>query len=106
LGAFGDINELLSLRGKKEKGRIEALQTRLTHIEMKHKSRGSTQGSLRCKADWQQELYELKNKTPPDVPTAHNAQQMFDKSETSSRSMFAPYKSKCKQQWIDAIKKK
>ena len=30
---------------------------------------------------------------------------MFDKSETSSRSMFAPYKSKCKQQWIDAIKK-
>eukprot|EP00966_Prymnesium_polylepis_P310827 7181595-Prymnesium_polylepis.1 len=30
---------------------------------------------------------------------------MFDKSETSSRSIFAPYNSNCKQQWIDAIKK-
>ena len=92
-------------RKKREKDQIDSLNAQLKILELRHKSRGSTADSVRVKKEIQKELYELQTKEPPDVPKAHQAQRMFDKSEVSSRSMFAPYKSKMKQQWIDTMKK-
>ena len=69
------------LKIKKEKGAIENLQSQLKVIESRHKIRGSTADTVRVKKELQRELYELQNKIPPDVPTAHQAQRMFDKSE-------------------------
>ena len=70
----------------------------------RHARSGATEASAKAERRLQDELYELRHPEKPPAPTQKEAIRMTEMSDNSTRAMFAPYKSRAKQQWINEIK--
>ena len=51
------------------------------------------------------EIFELRHPEVTREPTAEKATFMRDKAEVSTRAMFATYKTRSNQQWINKVKR-
>ena len=86
-----------------DKAEILRLEARLAVINARAKRHGQTDERARQEKQLQKEIFEKKHPEVLREPTEKEARGMYDRSEISSKAMFATYKSQAKQQWINSM---
>ena len=107
--AHNRIRDLLfretEAKKKRARARIERLLGFLSIYKAKHKKRAPVQRELDHEKRIHKEIFELRHPEVTREPTAEKATFMRDKAEVSTRAMFATYKTRSNQQWINKVKR-
>ena len=91
-------------RKAKDKAEILQLEAQLAVVNARAKKHGQCDERARHEKRLQKEIFEKKHPEVLREPTEKEARGMFERSEISSKAMFATYKGQAKQQWINTMK--